>query len=191
MEIRIATPEDAESITAIYAHYVRDTVISFEQEPPTLEEMRERVLNTLRLCPWLVCVEGSEVLGYAYANRHRERHAYQWSVDVSVYIHSEHHRKGIGKTLYATLFSLLRLQGYYNAFAGITLPNSGSVGIHESFGFQLVGIYRSVGFKFDRWHDTGWWQMPLQPLHPSPLSPIPFSEFRLMPECQSVLDRHS
>ena len=160
---------------SIYTPFVEHTAVSFERDAPSVEEMQRRIVSTLVQHPWLVCVEGEEVIGYAYAGKHSERHAYQWSVTVSVYIHSNHHRRGVGKALYTALFDILRRQGYYNAYAGITMPNPGSVGLHQSFGFEPVGVYRSVGFKFGKWHDVSWWQMPLLSPSTTPQDPIPLS----------------
>jgi len=113
--LRLATPADAAGIQAIYAPIVRDTVISFEFDPPTVEEIARRVANTLVQWPWLVCERDSDVVGYAYASRHRERAAYQWSVDVSVYIHERARRSGVGRALYSALLPMVTLQGFYNA----------------------------------------------------------------------------
>jgi phosphinothricin acetyltransferase len=117
----------------------------------------------LEAFPWLVCVGGGDVAGYAYASQHHERAAYQWSANVSVYIHAEHRGRGLGRALYAALFDILRAQRVHNVYAGITLPNGASVGLHEAVGFQPVGVYRSVGFKLGRWHDVGWWEMAILP----------------------------
>ena len=106
--------------------------------------------------------------GYAYASRHRDRAAYQWSIDVSVYVRADAHRRGIGRALYAALLRIVVAQGFYNAYAGITLPNPASVGLHESFGFRPVGMYRRVGHKLGAWHDVGWWALDLQPRPASP-----------------------
>jgi len=163
MDIRLATLTDAPQICAIYRPYVEDTFISFETEAPTEAEMAERMRKVTARLPWLICEEAGRILGYAYASRHHERAAYQWSVDVSVYLQRDQHRRGLGRALYTGLFELLVLQGYYTAYAGITLPNAASVGLHESFGFEPVGIYRNAGFKFGSWHDVGWWQKPLRP----------------------------
>jgi L-amino acid N-acyltransferase YncA len=159
--IRLATPDDAEQVQAIYAPYCH-TPISFELEPPSVEEVRGRLVKVLAQHPWLVCAEGGEVLGYAYAGRHRERAAYLWSVDTSVYVRQDRHRRGVGRALYVSLLVLLPLQGYVNAYAGVTLPNPASVGLHEAMGFEPVGIYRQVGFKCGSWHDVAWFQRPLQ-----------------------------
>ena len=101
--------------------------------------------------------------GYVYASRHRERAAYQWSVDVTAYVRDDRRGQGIGKRLYARLFEELARLGYFQAFAGIALPNAASVALHESVGFEPVGVYRKVGYKLGAWHDVGWWQRALQP----------------------------
>jgi L-amino acid N-acyltransferase YncA len=160
--IRLATPNDAAGVQAIYAPIVRETAISFELEPPTVEEMQTRILKTLEHMPWLICERRGDILGYVYASQHRTRPAYRWSVDVSVYVHTHSRRLGVGQALYRSLFALLALQGFYQAYAGITLPNPASVGLHESLGFQPVGVYRTVGYKLGAWHDVGWWQLILR-----------------------------
>jgi L-amino acid N-acyltransferase YncA len=160
--IRLATSADAAGVQAIYEPIVRDTPISFELEPPTVEEMQQRIGKTLEHLPWLVCEHHGDILGYVYASQHRARPAYQWSVDVSVYVHPDTRRMGVGQALYRSLFAVLALQGFYQAYAGITLPNPASVGLHESLGFQPVGVYRAVGYKLGAWHDVGWWQLSLR-----------------------------
>jgi len=160
--IRLAAPDDAPGVQAIYALVVRETAISFELEPPTIEEIRKRMVKTLERLPWLICEQDGDILGYVYASEHRSRPAYQWSVDVSVYVHENARRLGVGQALYRSLFSLLTLQGFYQTYAGITLPHQASVGLHESLGFQPVGVYRAVGYKLGAWHDVGWWQLTLQ-----------------------------
>jgi L-amino acid N-acyltransferase YncA len=169
--VRLAGQGDAEQILAIYAPIVRLTAISFELEPPTIAEMQERIDSTLVHFPWLVCDNGGSVLGYAYASRHRTRPAYQWSVDTSVYIHPQSRRSGIGRALYTSLFKILCLQGYSNAYAGIALPNPGSVGLHEAMGFKPIGIYQQVGYKLGAWHDVGWWYLQLQLKSANPQPP--------------------
>jgi len=169
--IRLARESDAEAIQRIYAPFVLHTAVSFETEPPSVDEMRSRIRKILARLPWLVCESKGGVIGYAYASPHRERAAYGWSVDVTVYIHEEFRRHGIGKALYASLFQVLRLQGFYNAYAGVTLPNPGSVGLHEAMGFKPVGVYRDVGYKLGRWHDVGWWQLALRDHSTAPAAP--------------------
>lgn len=176
--IRLATEHDAEQILAIYAPIVCTTAISFEVEPPTVREMQQRILETVRYLPWLVCAHQGEVVGYAYAVTHRTRPAYRWSVDTSVYVHPHAHRSGIGRAVYSSLFKILTLQGFSNAYAGITLPNPASVGLHESLGFRPVGVYRAVGYKLGTWHDVGWWQLRLQALSPTPQPPVDLQTIR-------------
>ena len=185
--VRLADGGDAEAVTAIYASIVASTAISFETEPPTVEEMAQRIDKTLAHWPWLVCDRGGEVLGYAYASRHRDRAAYQWSVDVSVYVHPRAHRSGVGRALYTSLVRLLALQGFYTAYAGITLPNAASVGLHEAIGFVPVGVYRKVGFKLGAWHDVGWWSLVLQPTVARPSSPIDLPALAGRPEVGAAL----
>jgi L-amino acid N-acyltransferase YncA len=173
--IRLATPDDAPGVQAIYAPVVRDTAISFELEPLTVEKIRKRIVKTLERWPWLVCEHNSGILGYIYMSEHRSRPAYQWSVDVSAYVHENARRLGVGQALYRSLFALLTLQGFYHAYAGITLPNPASVGLHESLGFQPVGVYRAVGYKLGAWHDVGWWQLALQECIIPPEPPVDLS----------------
>jgi L-amino acid N-acyltransferase YncA len=174
--IRLATPADAAQLAAIYAPIVRDTIISFEFVPPDEAELHQRVQQTLAQLPWLVAERDDAILGYAYASSHRTRAAYQWSVDVSVYVGATMRGQGIGRALYTALFQILRLQGFYNAYAGVTLPNAASVGLHEALGFRPVGVYRNVGYKMGAWHDVGWWQLALQPHQPAPEPPRPLAE---------------
>jgi L-amino acid N-acyltransferase YncA len=170
--IRLATSRDAPGVQAIYAPVVRETAISFELEPPTVDDMGKRIREVVERMPWLVCEHRGEILGYAYASLHRVRAAYQWSADVSVYIDARARRSGVGRGLYRSLLALLVLQGFYQAYAGITLPNPASVGLHESLGFEPVGVYRAVGYKLGAWHDVGWWQLTLQALVIPPDPPM-------------------
>jgi phosphinothricin acetyltransferase len=187
-DIRLAGIDDAADIAAIYRPYVTDAVTSFEIEPPDAREMSGRIAAVLARAPWLVYMDANGApIGYAYASRHHERAAYAWSVDVAVYIHAAHHRRGVGRALYETLFSLLRLQGYYVAHAGITLPNAASVGLHESLGFQPVGVYPSVGWKFGAWRDVGWWRLELQPLPTTPAPPLSLADAQSLPDWPASL----
>jgi len=169
--IRLATEYDAEQIQAIYSPIVSQTATSFEATPPTVDEMRQRVVKTLVDLPWLVCESQGNILGYVYAGKHRARAAYQWSVEASAYVHPQAHRMGVGRALYSSLFEILTLQGFYNVYAGITLPNPASVGLHEAMGFKPIGVYKEVGYKMNVWHDVGWWYLSLRPkaVPPQPL----------------------
>jgi L-amino acid N-acyltransferase YncA len=176
--IRIATESDAGGIVDVYGPYCDATVVSFETAAPTTEQMRERIRNVLEYYPWLVAEVDGRVAGYVYASRHRERAAYRWAVDVAVYIAAARQRCGIGRALYSALLAILREQGYFQACAGITLPNSASVGLHEHMGFRPCAVFRGVGFKLNQWLDVGWWQVELRPAVAEPPEPSAFSEFR-------------
>jgi L-amino acid N-acyltransferase YncA len=172
--IRPATPDDARAVQAIYAPIVRDTTISFELEPPTVDEIRERITKTLRNLPWLVSTDELDVIdGYVYASRFRDRAAYQWSVEVTAYVREDARGRGVGKRLYEALFVELARLGYFQAVAGIALPNEASIALHEAVGFVHIGTYRHVGYKFGAWCDVGWWQRPLRPLS-EPMPPATF-----------------
>jgi len=163
--IRAATPDDAAAIAAIYAPVVRDTTISFELQPLSDEQMRARIVSTLRTLPWLVSLDDSgAVNGYVHAGKHRDPGAYRWSVNTSVYVRDDSRGRGVGQRMYRALFDELVRLGYYRAFAGIALPNEASVALHEGVGFEPVGVYQAVGYKFGAWRDVGWWQKALRPL---------------------------
>jgi len=185
--IRLASQHDAEGVQAIYVPVVRDTAISFEVDPPTVEDMRARIMTTLERLPWVVCEDRGAIQGYAYASSHRTRAAYQWSVDVSVYVHAQTRRAGVGRALYSALFQLLTLQGFVNAYAGITLPNSASVGVHEFLGFRPSGVYRAVGYKLGAWHDVGWWGLELQVPATPPEAPRELGAVRASPAYDAAL----
>jgi phosphinothricin acetyltransferase len=167
-------PADAGACAEIYAPFVRGSAVSFEQQAPGAAELTGRIERISRTHPWLVAVDGGAVAGFAYAATHRERAAYCWAADVTVYVHAGHRRRGIGQALYRALLELLVRQGLYVACAGITLPNDASVALHESLGFQPVGVYRRIGFKAGAWRDVGWWQLALaapgdgEPTEPGP-----------------------
>ena len=173
-QIRVAVAEDAEAVAAIYAPYVTDTVISFEEQPPSPDEMARRIATTLETHPFLVFEEDGAVVAYAYASPHVTRAAYRWSCNVSVYAAAGVHRRGIGRALYTALFELLARQGYHSLFGGITLPNEKSVGLHEAMGFVHLGTYHEVGFKHGAWRDVGYWRRTALDGPPTG-EPIPFS----------------
>lgn len=158
---RLAEPADAEQINRIYAPFCTDSVVSFEVQPPSLEEMQSRIAKVRARYPWLVCERGDEVLGYVYAGQHHERAAYLWTVVTTVYIRQDLRRSGVGAGLYTSLFSILRLQGFCNAVAGITLPNAASLGLHRRLGFQTIGVYQKIGYKAGAWHDVEYMQLRL------------------------------
>ena len=186
--LRQANEQDAATIRAIYAPFCENSATSFELVPPTVEEMQARIRKITAHYPWLVCVRGGEVRGYAYACAHRERAAYRWSVDVAVYIGEGQHRTGMGRALYTALFRILVRQGYFKAYAGVTLPNPASVGLHEAMGFTPVGVYRGVGYKLGAWRDVGWWQLALQAERAEPSEPCAVRVIEASGDCQIALD---
>ena len=189
--IRPVEERDAAAVASIYAPHVTDGVASFELIPPDAAEMARRIATTTKNYPWLVGeLPDAGVAGYVYATTYNVRAAYQWSTAVTVYIDVQHRRAGLGRALYTSLFALLRLQGFYNAYGGITLPNDGSVGLHEALGFHLVGIYEEVGYKFGQWWDVGWWALTLQE-KPStcPTDPLKPEVAQALPEWQVALDK--
>jgi L-amino acid N-acyltransferase YncA len=171
--LRLATPADAAWVHKIYGPIVRDTFISFEVDPPAVDEVARRIAATMRMHPWIVFEDEEGIAGYAYASEHRARPAYQWSVDVSCYVHERARRRGIASRLYRATFRILERQGFTNAFAGIALPNEASVAMHSSVGFVAIGTYVNVGYKCGGWHDVIWMQRPLAPPGATPSRPVP------------------
>jgi L-amino acid N-acyltransferase YncA len=142
---------------------VEGSVVSFEYSAPSAEELARRIERYAASHAWLVAEDADQVIGFAYGTPHRERDAYRWATEVSIYVDPRHHRRGAGRALYGELFALLGRRGYKLALAGIALPNEASVALHESFGFELIGIYRRIGFKRGAWWDVGWWRLQLGP----------------------------
>jgi phosphinothricin acetyltransferase len=168
VSIRPATSADAAAIATIYGAHVAGGYATFEADPPSAAEFERRILSRPRL-PWLVGADGATVVGFAYAARHRERAAYRWSADVSVYLATDAVRRGIGRSLYRELLPIVASLGYVSVFAGIALPNEASVGLHEAMGFSPVGVYRDIGFKLGHWRDVRWYQRRL--VDPPPADP--------------------
>lgn len=171
MQIRTATVDDAAACADIYAPYVRDTAITFELIPPSAADMADRIAAARRAHEWLVAVDDSTVLGYAYASPYKERAAYQWACEVSVYLQRGYQRTGLGRALYNVLFDRLAKRGFRTLVAGMTLPNDASVGLHKALGFEPVGVWRAIGWKHDAWHDVAWCQRRIGP-HTGPPSDL-------------------
>jgi L-amino acid N-acyltransferase YncA len=174
MRVRLADPEShADAVAAIYRPAVESSVASFEELAPSALEIAARMRTILTWTPWLVAVgDDEEIIGYAYAGRHRERAGYRWSVDISVYVSGAHHGRGVGRALYDELLSLLRRQGFVNVYAGIALPNPASVALHEAIGMRRVALYERVGWKFGAWHDVAWYGLRLTDPVGEPPEPI-------------------
>ena len=183
--IRLADPADTGDAAAcleIYRPFVEETAVSFETALPALEEFRGRIVEVLQRAPWLVCEVDGAIAGYAYATRFRPRAAYQWSVESTIYLAPAARGRGFAQALYRSLLRGLRLQGYVNAYAVITLPNAPSVGLHERLGFRPAGVFAGVGFKLGRWHDVGWWHLRIQEPPAQPHTPVPLAELSPAPE---------
>ena len=162
MIIRPALETDASALLAIYRPYVESTVISFELEVPSLEEYTARVRKYITGWAGVVAEAEGQVLGYAYGSLHRERAAYKWSVETTVYVAANAQRRGIGRHLYSTLLPMLRDAGYCNAYAGVALPNPASVALHQAVGFKPIGTFPRVGYKFGQWRDVAWFHLALR-----------------------------
>ncbi len=183
----MAGERDAEQILAIYAPLVKTSPVTFEYDVPSVDEIGRRLSETIVGHPWLICEDEGRVRGYAYAGKHRARAAYQWSVETSVYIAADSQRRGIGRGLYESLLRLVTLQGYHNAYGGITLPNPASVRLHEACGFEPLGVFRTIGYKFGAWHDVGWWQLRLSPRRAAPQKPLSIAEASRAADWESCL----
>ena len=186
--IRLATERDAAGMLEIYAPIVRETAISFETEPPGLEEFQERIRASLAQRCWLVCDDSGAIAGYAYASQFNPRPSYIWSVETSVYVHPAYQRRGVARALYTSLFRCLAAQGYCTAVARITLPNPASVELHEGMGFRPVGVNSGIGYKGGEWHDVGIWQRDIAPRQPRPQQPLSARLLVDTPQWKSVLE---
>jgi phosphinothricin acetyltransferase len=176
MTIRLATGDDAAAILDIYAPYIQNTSFTFETEVPSLHAFKERINNYLQRWPWLVCEIDGKIAGYAYAGNYRERVAYQWCTESSIYLHDDFQKKGVARALYTALIGILKEQGFRNVYAVINLPNEKSVAFHESMGFTYFATYENVGYKLGRWKNVGWWQLIINEYGPEPAAPIMFAE---------------
>jgi L-amino acid N-acyltransferase YncA len=162
--IRTATVADAAAVAAVYNHYVRETVVTFEEQEVAETEIARRIADVQSASlPWLVVEEQSppRVVGYAYASRFHARSAYRFSAEITVYLDSAATGRGLGSRLYDVLFPLLVARGIHTVIAAIALPNAASVALHERRGLEKTGQFREVGFKLGRWVDVGYWQRVL------------------------------
>jgi L-amino acid N-acyltransferase YncA len=181
--IRVAEAHDAIAIAEIYRPYVEKTAITFEEVPPSAEEMAAKIAKVGSVFPFLVCEEGGEVLGYAYATRYRERAAYRWSLEDSVYLREDAKGRGLGRALLGALIVLLRELGYVKIYAVITPPNPASVALHEAFGFAPLCRFSDTAYKRGEWLAIDWSELTLREPPANPEEPTPFPEFaRARPE---------
>jgi L-amino acid N-acyltransferase YncA len=160
--VRDAAERDAQACASIYAPYVTGTAVSFESDPPPPAEMADRIRAAIRTHAWVVLESEDRVVGYAYAGPYKSRPAYRWSCEVSVYVERGRTRTGAGRALYDALLARLAERGFRMAIAGMTLPNDASVGLHRALGFELIGVYRRIGWKHGAWHDVAWMQRPIE-----------------------------
>lgn len=181
--IRLATPADAAGCLVIYRPFVESSHTTFETEVPTMDEFARRMESTLEIRPWTVAEEAGRVIGYAYASPVKDRLAYQWSVEVAIYVAPDTRRRGVGRALYEALFRCLAGQGFVNAVGIIALPNDASIALHESLGFEKISHLKQIGFKLGAWHDSGWWQKRLAPLPAQPVPP------RALAACRDEAER--
>ena len=170
--IRFATKKDAAALLEIYAVYIKNTAVTFEIEVPTVTAFAERVEKITETFPWLVCEVEGKIAGYAYASKHGERAAYRWSADLSVYVDEKYHRCGIATALYTALLELLRRQGYYTVYAGVSTPNPKSEAFHTAFGFRNLGEFKNVGYKLGAWRGVTWFELPLAEYVAEPEEPV-------------------
>lgn len=161
INIRLVRPEDADQLLAIYKPIVLETAISFETELPSEASFKRRIIDYSAKAPWIVAEANNIIIGYAYATTHRSRQAYQWSQEVTVYVHQDYRKEGIAKKLYSKLFELMQTAGFRKAIAVITLPNEASIALHKKFGFTPIGEMKNIGFKLGKWHSTSWWDKDL------------------------------
>ena len=173
--IRPANTTDAIKIREIYSPFITDSAVSFETEVPEVSEIERRMSAGMERFPWLVYDDGN-IGGYVYASPHRDRAAYQWACECSVYLDPAYRGKGVAKHLYAALFEILKIQGLVNVYAGITLPNDNSIKLHEACGFRQMAMYENVGYKKGIWHNVGWWTLQLNEPMLQPPPPLKFPE---------------
>ncbi len=159
--IRAIRPEDASQICAIYNYYIENTIVTFEETPVSESEMKSRIVQNTQKHSWIVYEQDGEIIGYAYASEWKSRCAYKYSVETTVYLKNDAKGHGIGSILYGELIRLLREKNLHAAIGGIALPNEASVALHEKFGFEKIGQFKQVGYKFDTWIDVGYWELIL------------------------------
>lgn len=176
-QIRVAKPADCNAILDIYAPFCQpSSPVSFELVPPSPPDIQKQLVITLKNYPWIVYEQSGTVVGYAYADQHQSIGAFDWDVNVHIYLKESVRGKGLGKQLYNFLFDGLRTLGYYNAYANITLPNEAALALHKSVGFTLVGVRNSTAYKGGAWRDVALFALKLQPYAIDPPKPIKFSQ---------------
>jgi len=171
-KIRLARQTDAADLLSIYIPYILHSAFTFETEVPSIENFGNRIITFQETWPWLVYEDDGIIAGYAYATKHRERAAYQWCVESSVYVDENFQQQGVARALYTTLFEILKHQGCRNVYAGITIPNEKSIAFHKKFGFAWLADYKNIGYKLNRWNTVSWWQLQLNAYSDEPAAPV-------------------
>lgn len=172
LHIRFAAIDDSAALLDIYAQYIH-TPTTFEYELPTRQEFAGRIRDISGEYPYLVCEEKGKIIGYAYAHRQKERKAYQWNAELSIYLDPASTSRGIGKKLYGALIEILKLQGIHTAYGVVTIPNEKSERLHASMGFRRIGEYHKTGYKCGAWHDVACFEKEIVPYSPEPRPIIP------------------
>ncbi len=187
LTLRLAEPDDGAACATIYRPYVEKTAVSFELEPPSAAEMAARIARVLERTPWVVAELDGVVCGYAYGSRHRDRAAYDWTVETTVYVDEALPRRGVGRACMTALLAILRLQGFHLVVAGVTLPNDGSVRLHQALGFERIGAFEAIGHKLGRWHGVDWFGLELGPRLTEPPPVMPIAALEGTPEVAQAL----
>ncbi|WP_111709512.1 GNAT family N-acetyltransferase [Lutibacter citreus] len=159
--IRNVKVADAQIISEIYNYHVLNTIVTFDLNPISVDEISQQIKNVTKKHPWIVYEENNKVLGYAYADTWKKRNAYNFTVESSIYIMQNAIGKGIGKKLYEHLINDLKSRNIHSIIGGISLPNEASIAIHEKFGFKKIAHFKEVGLKFNKWIDVGYWQLKI------------------------------
>lgn len=185
--IRLITPADAEAVLKIYTTYVLHTANTFEYDVPVIEEFRNRIEKISTQYPYLVYEIDGQIAGYAYGSTHRERAAYRWCAEATVYVDEAFHRRGIARALYTTLFTLMKAQGYHSIYVSILCTNTPSVAFHKSIGFEEIGVFKNIGYKLGEWHSNNWMQLFLNNHTTDPKEPTTITEFKKTDDYKKIL----
>lgn len=186
--IRLIEPTDCAGVLEVYRPYVERTAYTFEYVVPTIDEFADKIQTITSKYPWLVAEHNGKIIGYAYGSTHRARTAYQWSPESTIYVAEDFHGSGIARILYEALLSILKLQGFYNVYAGVLMSNEKSVKFHKALGFYEVGIFRNIGYKLGAWHNNLWLQLHLAEHTQEPPYPKAFLEMMNTPEVKSIME---
>ncbi|MCW3124362.1 MAG: phosphinothricin acetyltransferase [Bacteroidetes bacterium] len=191
VHIRLITEADYPQVLAVYAPYALHTAITFEYDVPSLDEFSQRLRTISHLYPILVCEVEGTVAAYCYGSMHRFKTAYQWSVESTIYISEAYQNKGLGSILYSCLFDILRLQGFINVYAGVSVPRGQSDKFHHRFGFKELCVFEKIGYKHDQWHDLKWFEYGLSNHIDDPSAPVPIQTMQDNETVLEILDRET